>query len=318
MMKSKGMKLAAICLTGAIVAGSVYSPVSAAKKVTIKGKKKVSMKVGEKKQFKANQKVKWTVKGKSIAIVKGKNAKAVTVQAKKKGSSTLTAKKGKKKAAVRIQVTNKGVDQNNTNTNSNTNNNTNTNTNTNNTANITDMTLLTDITFYKVTNVNGNNITMLSADNKEYTTTVKADIPIMKDSAVITADSIKAGEYFRCSSYTYSNGKENITAYAAIVISESVYQMIMEYRNKGNAQYTKNVATFYIIGKNDSVVDLACYQGGPKYTEVIIDEDMITTVNGVKDKDAGDRLQIGQRVLFEYGWEDPKGHFVNPNSLVVY
>lgn len=112
--------------------------------------------------------------------------------------------------------------------------------------------------------------------------------------------------------------EENVTAYAAIVISESVYQMIMEYRNKGNAQYTKNVATFYIIGKNDSVVDLACYQGGPKYTEVIIDEDMITTVNGVKDKDAGDRLQIGQRVLFEYGWEDPKGHFVNPNSLVVY
>ncbi len=314
MMKSKGMKLAAICLTGAIVAGSVYSPVSAAKKVTIKGKKKVSMKVGAKKQFKANQKVKWTVKGKSIAIVKGKNAKAVTVQAKKKGSSTLTAKKGKKKAAVRIQVTNKGADQNKNNTN----NNTNTNTNTNNTANITDMTLLTDITFYKVTNVNGNNITMLSADNKEYTTTVKADIPIMKEAAVITADSIKAGEYFRCSSFTYNNGKENVTAYAGIVISESVYQMIMEYRNKGNAQYTKNVATFYIIGKNDSVVDLACYQGGPKYTEVIIDEDMVTTVNGVKDKDAGDRLQIGQRVLFEYGWEDPKGHFVNPNSLVVY
>ena len=316
MMKSKGMKLAAICLTGAFVAGSVYSPVSAAKKVTIKGKKKVSMKVGAKKQFKANQKVKWTVKGKSIAIVKGKNAKAVTVQAKKKGSSTLTAKKGKKKAVVRIQVTNKGVDQNKNNTNNNTN--TDTNTNTNNTANITDMTLLTDITFYKVTNVNGNNITMLSADNKEYTTTVKADIPIMKDSEIITADSIKAGEYFRCSSFTYNNGKENVTAYAGIVISESIYQMIMEYRNNGNAKYTKNVATFYIVGKHGSAVDLACYQGGPKYTEVLIDEETVTTVNGVKDKDAGDRLQIGQRVLFEYGWEDPQGHFINSKSLVVY
>lgn len=312
MMKSKGMKLAAICLTGALVAGSVYSPVSAAKKVTIKGKKKVSMKVGAKKQFKANQKVKWKVKGKSIVIVKGKNAKAVTVQAKKKGSSTLTAKKGKKKAVVKIQVTDKGAVQKN--------NNTNTNTNANNTANIniTDMTLLTDVTFYKVTNVNGNNITVLSADNKEYTTTVKEDIPIMKDDAVITASSINAGEYFRCSPFTYNNGKENVTTYAALVISESDYQYIMKRRNEGDLDYTKNVATFYIINKLDSTFDLACYQNGAKYTGVIVDEDTVTSVNGVKMKDGGERLEVGQRVLVQYGWEKPKGNFVNLDSLVVY
>lgn len=303
-MKSKVMKMTAICLIGALMAGSAYNPVSAAKKVTIKGKKKVSMKVGAKKQFKANQKVKWTVKGKSVAIVKGKNAKAVTVQAKKEGSSTLTAKKGKKKATVKIQVANKSAAQNGDNTNT--------------SVSITDMTLLTDVIFYKVTNVSGGNITVLSADNKEYTTTAKADIPIMRDSAIITADSIKAGEYMRCSSFTYNNGTGDVTAYAAIVISESTYQSIMSYRNNGYADYTKNVASFYIVGKQDGVVDLACYQNGPKYTEVVIDEDMVTTVNGVTEKDAGRRLEVGQRILFEYGWEKPKGNFVNPKSLVVY
>ena len=307
MKKTKGMRLAVLCLAGALLAGSVFCT---AKKVTIKGKKKVSMKVGEKKQFKANQKVKWTVKGKSVAIVKGKNAKAVTVQAKKKGSSTLTAKKGNKSAAVKIQVAKKTADQKKNDTNQNT------DTKPNPDVNITDMTLLTDVTFYKVTNVNGNTITVLSADNKEYTTTTKADIPIMKDDEVITAAAVKPGEYFRCSPFTYNN----VTTYAALVISESDYQTMMKFRNEGNGnpQYTKSIATFYIVNKREHTFDLACSQNGAKYATVIPDEDTVINVNGVKEKDAGDRLQAGQRVLVQYGWESSPGNFVNLDSIVVY
>ena len=185
------------------------------------------MKVGEKKQFKANQKVKWTVKGKSVAIVKGKNAKAVTVQAKKKGSSTLTAKMGNKSAAA-----------------------------------------------------------------------------------------VKPGEYFRCSPFTYNN----VTTYAALVISESDYQTMMKFRNEGNGnpQYTKSIATFYIVNKREHTFDLACSQNGAKYATVIPDEDTVINVNGVKEKDAGDRLQAGQRVLVQYGWESSPGNFVNLDSIVVY
>lgn len=49
--------------------------------------------------------------------------------------------------------------------------------------------------------------------------------------------------------------------------------------------------------------DLACSQNGAKYTTVIPDEDTVINVNGVKEKDAGERLQIGHRVLVQYGWE---------------
>lgn len=38
MKKTKGMRLAVLCLTGALLAGSVFCPADAAKKVTIKGK----------------------------------------------------------------------------------------------------------------------------------------------------------------------------------------------------------------------------------------------------------------------------------------
>ena len=178
------------------------------------------------------------------------------------------------------------------------------------------MTLLTDILFYKVTNVNGNNITVVSAtDNKEYTTTTKADIPIMKDYEVITTSSIKVGDYFRCSPFTYNN----VTTYAALVISESDYQSMIEFRNKENLpQYTKSVATFYIVDMGGSRFDLACSQNGEKYTTVVADEDTIINVNGVKEKDGGERLQVGQRVLVQYGWENSSRDLANLKAIVVY
>ena len=47
MKKTKVMKLVAVCLAGALVTTSVYTPVSAAKKtnkkVTISGKKKITI-----------------------------------------------------------------------------------------------------------------------------------------------------------------------------------------------------------------------------------------------------------------------------------
>lgn len=131
-----------------------------------------------------------------------------------------------------------------------------------------------------------------------------------------SAAAVKPGEYFRCSPFTYNN----VTTYAALVISESDYQTMMKFRNEGNGnpQYTKSIATFYIVNKREHTFDLACSQNGAKYATVIPDEDTVINVNGVKEKDAGDRLQAGQRVLVQYGWESSPGNFVNLDSIVVY
>ncbi len=309
-MKAKGTKFAVICLVGALIAGSISSPVSAAKKVTIKGKKKVTMKVGVKKKFKANQKVKWSVKGKSVKIVKGKNAKTVTVQAKKKGTSTLIAKKSKKKATVKIQVKKKGK-------------NTKTTTKTKKvvSANTTDMTQLTSENFYKVTKVSGKDITVVSSDNKEYTTTMRADIPVWRDNAILTdASAIQAGEYFKCTAYTYTEGNAKKTSYAALVIPESKYQSILRYRKEENKDYyTMNVATFYIILKDG--MDAAAYRNGPAVVKrLYADEDTAVIVNGVKEYGGSDKLENGMRVLIQYGWEDVSspGNMINVNSIIAY
>lgn len=309
-MKAKATKLAAICLAGALIASVISSPVNAAKKVTIKGSKKITMKVGTKKKFKANQKVKWTVKGKSIKIVKGKNAKTVTVQAKKKGTSTLTAKKNKKKATVKIQVTKKAADD------------TNTNTKTDVSASSTDMTKLTSENFYKVTKVSGKDITVVSSDNKEYTTTMKSDIPVWREDAILTdASAIQAGEYFKCTAFTYTEGTTKKTSYAALVISESNYQNIVKCRiEKKKDYYTMNVATFYVI-KEDAKVSLAAYQNGPAVVKsVYADEDTAVVVNGVKEYNGCGKLKNGMRVLVQYGWEDQNsaGNLINVNSIIAY
>lgn len=291
------MKLVAVCLAGALVTTSVYTPVSAAKKtskkVTITGKKKITMKVGDKKKFKANQKVKWTVKGKSVKIIKGKNANAVTVQAKKKGSATLTAQKGKKKASVKIQVTNKAADQNNS-----------TQTNPSQTkpaqANTMDVTKLTDHSFYKVTKVNGNTLTLQAKDNKEYTTVVNADLPIWRGDAVVAASSIQVGEYFRCSPFSFKQGNETVTTYAALVISEEDHQTVLDKQNKGNAEYTICAATFYVREKDgDYYFDIAGSANGTKITTILIDEDTPVVVNGTKEYD-GKMLTAGMRILMKY------------------
>lgn len=309
-MKAKATKLAAICLAGALMTGFISSPVSAAKKVTIKGNKRVTMKVGAKKKFKANQKVKWTVKGKSIKIVKGKNTKTVTVQAKKKGTSTLTAKKGKKKASIKIQVTRKAAD--------------NTNTNTDVSASTTDMTKLTSDNFYKVTKVNGKEITIVSSDNKEYTTMMKSDIPVWREDEILTDTStIQTGEYFKCTAYTYTEGNTKKTTYAALVISESEYQNIVRCRTEKNKDYyTMNVATFYIIREDGkSTISAAAYQNGPAVVKSIYaDEDTAVVVNGVRQYNGCGKLTNGMRVLIQYGWEDENsaGNLINVNSIIAY
>lgn len=320
MMREKGMKLAAVCLTGLLIVGSVPNSAEAAKKVTIKGKKKVTMNVGAKKKFTANQKVKWTVKGKSIKIIKGKSAKTVTVQAKKKGTSTLTAKKGKKKVSVTVQVKSKTTGKKDTATNNNTDNSSNNNTNNNISANITDMTKLTSESFYKVTKVSGNNITVVSEDNKEYTTTAKSDIPIWRKDAVVQPSAIQPGEYFRCCPFSFAKGNEKVTTYAALVITEFNYQYIQKRRNEGDKNYTMSAATVYIIsegGKNS--VDLAGYANGEKIANIYVDEDTAVVVNG-ETQYSGGKLQTGMRILLQYGWENPEipGNLVNVNSLVAY
>lgn len=304
-MKTKVMKLVAVCLAGALVAGSIYSPVDAAKKagkkVTISGKKKVTMTVGAKKNFKANQKVKWSVKGKSVKIVKGKNAKTVTVQAKKKGSATLTAKKGNKKASVKIQVTKKAA--------------------ANNKAGTTDVTKLNDVYFYKVTKVSGNTLTLQATrDNKTYTTVVKSDLPIWRDDAVIQASSIQVGEYFRCCPFSYKQGSKTVTTYAAMVISERAYQFHEKYRNDP-VYYTESVATFYVMeNPNYLSFDVAAYPNGKKFGSISIDEDVPIVVNGKIYDNAG-QLSKGKRVLIQVDGEI-KSNAENPlsyaGSVVAY
>lgn len=297
MKRTKAMKLVAVCLAGALVATSVYTPVSAAKKtdkkVTITGKKKLTMKVGDKKKIQANQKVKWTVKGKSVKIIKGKNAKAVTVQAKKKGSATLTAQKGKKKASVKIQVTYKAAAQKNSNQ---------TNTPQNNPAQVdtTDVTKLTDPSFYKVIKVNGNTLTLQAKDNKEYTTVVNANIPIWKGDAVVAASSVQVGEYFRCSPFSFKQGNETVITYAALVISEEEHQTVLDKQNNGNAEYTICAATFYVLEKDgDYYFDIAGSANGTKITTILIGEDTPVVVNGTKEYD-GKLLTTGMRVMMKY------------------
>lgn len=302
MMKSKAMKLVAVCLAGALVASSISSPVSAAKKaakkVTITGKKKVTMTVGAKKKFKANQKVKWTVKGKSVKIVKGKNAKTVTVQAKKSGSATLTAKKGKKKASVSIKVTKKDTTKTGT----------------------TDVTKLNDIYFYKVTKVTGNTLTLQSSDNKTYTTVVKPDLPIWKDDAVVTVSAIQVGEYFRCCPFSFKQGGKTVTTYAALVISEKDYQFHVKYRDS-SVDYTESVATFYVLEKHgDYSFDVAGSPNGEKFATIDIDEDVLIVAGGKKHNDA-ELLSKGSRVLVQVDGEI-KNNATSPlayaSSVVAY
>ncbi|MDE6568002.1 MAG: hypothetical protein K2K70_09780 [Lachnospiraceae bacterium] len=305
MKRTNVMKLLAVCLAGALVTGSVSTPASAAKKVTIKGKKKLTMTVGAKKTIKANQKVKWTVKGKSIKIVKGKNAKAVTVQAKKKGSATLTAKKGKKKASVKIQVTKKTTTQ--------------TSTPQKNPAqvNTTDVTKMTDPSFYKVTKVNGNLLTLLSKDNKEYTTTLKSDIPIFREDAVATAASIQVGEYFRCCPYSFQQNNQTVTNYAILIISESDYNSLLEYQKKDpNGTYC--ATSFYVTKKDgDNFFDIAASPNGTKITTIYADEDTRVVVNGTKQYN-GSMLTNGMRVLIKYRPDALKQDLAWVYSIVAY
>lgn len=310
-MKQRGMRAAAMCLAGALIVSSAYGVTAGAKakKVAIKGKKKVTMTVGAKKKFKANQKVKWMVKGKSVKIVKGKKAKAVTVQAKKKGLSTLTAKKGKKKASVKIQVTKKGTT---TEPGASTNENSQT---------VTDMTKLTNSSFYKVTKVDGDDITVVCmADNKEYTTKLRSDIPVWRENNVVgKASEIQAGEYFKCCANTFDS---SVTTYAAIVIPEKDYQTIVSTRTSGNSLFDCNVGVFYIVENTTWDLKVASSKDSKNAVVTIyLDED--TEMLWANDSLKGSKLQPGMRVLYKYGYvenrSDGKQAWHNwDNAVLIY
>ena len=113
-MKRRGMGMLCIAMAFALLFGAAnIVPAQAASKtvkttkITLSQTKTIKLKVGEKVTLKATvkpknstQKVKWSTSDKKVATVSGKGV----VKAVGKGTATITAKSGSKKASVKVKV----------------------------------------------------------------------------------------------------------------------------------------------------------------------------------------------------------------------
>ena len=93
----KGMKKASVLLLAFMVMLCMITPVSAASKLN---KSSVALCTGQSVQLKISGKAKWSSSNKSVATVTQKGK----VSAKKKGTTTITAKVGKKKYTCKVTV----------------------------------------------------------------------------------------------------------------------------------------------------------------------------------------------------------------------